>query len=105
MNKFAYEPKKAEKKAELVQLTLSKAKSPNTGVCGRKTANLCVILFLNGKGQALLDQYKPLTEQFLNDPVTFTYVYSNEEPHMTKQFEIQNNVGAVIYKPKRAKYA
>jgi hypothetical protein len=46
LNTFAYSQKKVEKKAELTQLTLKKSQNPNTGLCGLKTSNLCVILFL-----------------------------------------------------------
>jgi len=55
LSSFAYAKPKAEKKAELINLTLKKSLPPTTGVCGRKSSNLCVIIFINGKGQALID--------------------------------------------------
>ncbi len=73
-------------------------------MCGKKTSNYCLILFLKGKGSGLTDQYLPLLEQFQNDPITFTYVHSSEEKAMAEQFGIQGGIGAVIYKPKRNKY-
>ena len=105
LSKFAYQDIKVEKKVELYQLTMSAAKNPSSGVCGRKTSNLCVILFLKGKGQGLIDIYKPLLEVFKNDPVTITYIFSSDEPHIVKQFGIIDSIGAVIYKPKRAKFS
>ena len=52
----------------------------------------------------MTDQYIPVVEQFKNDPVTFTYVQTKDVPFTAKQFGINGNVGAVICKPKRAKY-
>lgn len=103
ISNYAYAEKK-EKKMELNHLQLKTSQSPNTGVCGRKTANLCLIMFFKGQGQGLIDQYKGLLEHFKNDPVTITYVFSKDEPYMLKQFNIDNQIGAVIYKPKRMKY-
>lgn len=45
----------------------------------------------------------PIVHSFVNDPITFTYVHSDAEPDLSKQFGI-NDIGAVIYKPKRGKY-
>ena len=50
LSTFAYKSAKVEKKVELVHLDYKKSLPPMSGVCGRKTSNLCVILFLNGKG-------------------------------------------------------
>jgi hypothetical protein len=50
LSSFAYAQPKTEKKAELINLTLKSTLPPSTGVCGRKSSNICVILFLNGKG-------------------------------------------------------
>lgn len=96
-------PPKVEKKFE--QLTYQKAKSPNSGLCGQKTSDLCLIIFLTGKGQALVDQYLPLVEEFKTDKVSLTYVYTNEEPYICNQFGITGQAGAVLFKPKRNKYA
>ena len=46
----AYASKKQAKKAELVKLTAKSNQPPASGVCGAKTSNLCVILFLNAGG-------------------------------------------------------
>ena len=101
----AYNKKTTQvKKAELVKLTSTNNKSPTSGVCGAKTSNLCVILFINAGGQGILDFYMPFVEEFKNDPITFTYVYSNKEPKLNMQFGLGGNAGAVIYKPKRSKY-
>jgi len=43
-------------------------------------------------------------DQFKTDKVTISYVFTNEEPHICKQFGISANVGAVIFKPKRGKF-
>lgn len=105
LSNFAYSTPKMEKKVEFNLLTMKKAANPNTGVCGRKTSNLCVILFLKDKSMPkIIEQYFPLLDQLKSDPVTFAYVFSEDEPHMVKQFGITNNSGAVIYRPKRAKY-
>mmetsp|Transcript_780 Transcript_780/g.1389 ORF Transcript_780/g.1389 Transcript_780/m.1389 type:complete len:380 (+) Transcript_780:703-1842(+) len=104
LSTFAYSTQKVEKKVELHHLKMKLTQNKNSGVCGRKTSNLCLILFLKGKGQGLLDLYMPLLDIFKNDPVTLTYVHASEEPYMRDQFGIQNGLGAVIYKPKRAKY-
>jgi hypothetical protein len=54
------------------------AKSPKSGVCGKETSNLCVLLFLNGKGEALIDYYKPLLDKFKTDPVTIAYLFTKD---------------------------
>lgn len=83
LSNYAYADKK-EKVMELNHLKLKNSQSPNTGVCGRKTANLCLIMFFKGQGQGLIDQYKGLLEHFKNDPVTLSFVFSKDEPHMLK---------------------
>ena len=102
MSTYAYKEVKVEKKIELHKLTAASNRSPTSGVCGKKTSNLCLILFLKVTGSEV--QYTQLLEQFKNDPVTLSYVYMTEEPDLAKQFGITNGYGAVIYKPKRSKY-
>ena len=102
MSTYAYREVKIEKKIQMHKLTYQANKSPTTGVCGKKTSNLCLILFLQVPGSEV--QYNELLEQFKNDPVTLSFVYSNEEPDLLHQFGIDGSYGAVIYKPKRAKY-
>jgi hypothetical protein len=104
LSAHAYATLKSEKKTELVHLTLKKSLPPASGVCGRKTSNLCCLLFLNGRGDALIESFLPLVVKFKNDPITFAYVHTEQEPQMAKQFGITGASGAVIYKPKRAKY-
>ena len=100
LSNIAYRTIKKEKVQELHHLTYKKAKSATTGVCGRKTSNICFIIFTNS---GIIDQYKPLLETFISDPVTITYVLTKEEPYMAEQFGIVGE-GVVAYKPKRAKY-
>jgi hypothetical protein len=38
---------KLEKKVDLQELTHKKNQNPTTGLCGKKTSNICVILFLS----------------------------------------------------------
>lgn len=45
LSNYAYKTTKVEKKMELYHLTKKLASGPN-GICGSKTSNLCVILFL-----------------------------------------------------------
>ena len=104
LSNYAYQSTKQEKKAELHHLTYNKVSKSPTGLCGKKSSNLCLILFLKGKGEALTNQYLPLVEHYKSDPISITYVHSNEEPNLIKQFGIKNEVGAVIYKPKRNKF-
>jgi hypothetical protein len=47
LTNYAYKQVKLEKKVELQQLTYKKNQNPNTGICGKKTSNLCVILFIS----------------------------------------------------------
>jgi hypothetical protein len=68
------------------------------------TSDLCLIIFLTGKGEALVEQYMPLAEHFRTDKVSITYLYTNEEPRICKQFGVTGQTGAVIYKPKRNRY-
>lgn len=102
ISNYAYQEVKIEKKINMNKLTYQSNKSPTSGVCGKKTSNLCLILFLSVKGSEV--QYTELLTQFKNDPVTVAYVYSSEEPDLLKQFGVQDNYGAVIYKPKRSKF-
>jgi len=73
-----------EKEKKFQKLTYQLAKNPNSGVCGSKTSDLCLIIFLTGKGQALIDQYLPLLEHFKTDKVSISYIFTNEEPHICK---------------------
>jgi hypothetical protein len=85
LSTFAYAKPKVEKKVQSLELlTAQNSQNPSSGLCGAKTSNLCLILFLNGKGEALIEQYKPLAEQFVNDPVSLTYVYTKDEPGLAK---------------------
>ena len=103
MSTYAYKEVKIEKKQELHKLNAQNNKSPTSGICGKKTSNLCLILFLKIKGSEV--QYTQLLEQFKNDPVTLTYVVMSEETDLAEQFGIEGGYGAVIYKPKRSKYS
>lgn len=52
LSKYAYkETKKEEKVLELHHLTKSKAQNPNTGICGRKTSSICLIIFVERQDQ------------------------------------------------------
>lgn len=107
LSNYAYQTVKVEKKLEMHKLTEKKTKTGvSMGVCHHKSSNLCLILFLNGKGDALLDMYKPLLEKFKNDPLSLTYVQTSEETSLAQQFNIDKSygVGAVIYKPKKGKF-
>ena len=50
LSTHAYSKPTFEKKLELAHLNYKVASNPTSGLCGKKTSNLCVILFLNGKG-------------------------------------------------------
>lgn len=82
LSTYAYREVKVEKKIQMHKLTYQSNKSPTSGVCGKKTSNLCLILFLKAPNSE--SQYTELLEKFKNDPVTFAYVYSNEEPGLMK---------------------
>lgn len=89
--------KKVEKAAEFVEFSLD---AQNKGVCGKKSSNLCVIVFDTP------DAYKTLLERFKSDPVTLTYA---SDPSIRAMFELSSDgtnaqKTAVIYKPKRSKY-
>jgi hypothetical protein len=46
-----------------------------------------------------------LIDYFKTDKVSFSYIFTNEEPHICKQFGITGAAaGAVLYKPKRNRY-
>ena len=102
MSTYAYREVKIEKKIQMQKLNYTSNKSPASGVCGKRTSNYCLILFLKVKGSEI--QYNELLNSFKNDPVTFSYVYSDEESDLMQQFGIDLDYGAVIYKPKRAKF-
>jgi len=51
LSTYAFQQPKKEKTQELTKL-VSKG---NNGVCGKKSSNLCLILFLKGKGEALFE--------------------------------------------------
>jgi len=102
LSTYAYREVKKEKTMEMHQLTYASNKAPTTGVCGQKTSNLCLILFLKVKGSE--QQYASLLARFKTDPVTIAYVYSEEEPALVLQFGIEANYGAVVYRPKRGKF-
>jgi len=50
LSTYAYKEVKVEKKIELHQLTAQNNKSPTSGICGKKTSNLCLIIFLKVRG-------------------------------------------------------
>ena len=102
LSTYAYREVKVEKKIQMHHLTYQSNKSPTSGICGKKTSNLCLIKFLKVKGSEV--NYSVLLEQFKNDPITIAFVYSDDEPELLKQFGIDEDYGAVIYKPKRSKY-
>ena len=60
MSTYAYKEVKVEKKIELHKLTSASNKSPTSGICGKKTSNLCLILFLKVSGSEV--QYTQLLE-------------------------------------------
>lgn len=103
LSNYASREVKIERKLQMHKLNYTSNKSPSSGVCGKKTSNICLILFLKVRGSEV--QYKDLLVTFKNDPVTFSYVYSDEEPDLMRQFGIDQDYGAVIYKPKRYKFA
>lgn len=49
LSTYAYREVKIEKKIQMHKLTYQSNKSPASGVCGKKTSNLCLILFLKVK--------------------------------------------------------
>ena len=58
-----------------------------TGICARKTSQLCLILFVDQNfmdinSPGYLKSYEYLLETFKNDPITFTFVLANEEVDM-----------------------
>ena len=81
LSNIAYKTIKVEKVQEIHHLTAKKAKSATTGVCGRKTSNICIIIFTSS---GIIEQYQPLLETFSSDPVTITYVITKDEPLMAE---------------------
>lgn len=71
-----------EKKLEFAQLTQKSAANPNTGLCGRKTSNLCLILFFNGEPN--VTPFIPLLDSMKNDPISFAYIKSSDEAYVAK---------------------
>lgn len=74
LSTYAHREVKIEKKIQMQKLTYQSNKSPTSGVCGKKTSNFCLILFLAVQGSEI--QYSELLDRFKNDPVTVAYVYS-----------------------------
>jgi len=74
-------------------------------LCGEKQSALCVLIDA-GKSDAqvkkTLKELNPLVEQFKRDPVVFAYIRSDEDPLVKESFDGNS---AVIYKPKRKRYA
>ena len=58
---------------------MDKAKNQNTGVCGRNTSIICLIVFADYNFFVNFDQFEYLVEKFKNDPLTLTYVDIEQE--------------------------
>ena len=63
-------------------MTYKKSKNQNTGVCARRTGNICLIVFADYNFFVNFDKFEHLVEHFKNDPITLTYVDAAEETHM-----------------------
>ena len=81
LSNIAYKTIQVEKKQELHLLSEKLTQPPTSGICGKKTSNLCLIIFTKS---GIIDEYLPLLDTFASDPVTLTYVI--DEPKMAEQF-------------------
>ena len=101
MSNYAYSTPKKPDVSDFSELTERKYKSNE--LCGAKSANICVIAFVESSESKSkdLDPLKPAIGHFAEDPVSFAYV------DVSKDLHIQGALGgskAVLYKPKRGKY-
>lgn len=103
MGTYAYSTPKKVEITDFTQLTEKKMKGGAQSLCGPKSSNICVILFTQGDDyKTQLDSLKPVIENFAQDPVSFAYIRSEDEPHIYR--EVFGSNSAVLYKPKRSKY-
>ena len=79
---YAYSTPKKLEITNFVQLTEKKMKGGANALCGPKSSNICVILFTEGDEKPLLEELKPIIEDFSKDPVSFSYIKSEDEPYI-----------------------
>lgn len=89
---------------EFVQLTEKKTNKGGTNaLCGPKSSNICVIVFTEEASEKeQLASLQPAILNFLQDPVSFTYIRRTDEPYIFSSVFEGNS--AVLYKPKRNKF-
>ncbi len=64
---------------------------------------MCAIVFTEGTDyQKKLDELKPIIERMEQDPISFVFIKSEEEPYIYQTIFGSNK--AVLFKPKRNKY-
>jgi len=80
LNKYSYSAPKYEKKMEVLELNSKRYR--NSGICGKKSSNLCLLLFVDSASSPLVAAVSGLLELYKSDPITFTYVNRNEEKQM-----------------------
>ena len=82
MGSYAYlNPKKVEITA-FIELTEKRIKGGANSLCGPKSSNICVIIFIDGDNESQLDELKPVINHFQNDAVSFTYMMTKNEPYI-----------------------
>ena len=101
LNTYSYKTAVYEKKLEFHHLT---ADSYKTGLCKKKSSNICLLFFTQSNVAELLkDQIKGLLDYYKKDPVTFVWVDKHEERGLHNQFE-HGRYHLVVYKPKRDRF-
>ena len=83
MGNYAYSTPKKVEITDFVELTEKKIKGGANSLCGPKSSNICVIIFTESNShQTQLDELKPVITDFAQDPVSFAYIKSEDEPYI-----------------------
>lgn len=83
MGTYAYSTPKKVAITDFIELTEKKVKGGANSLCGPKSSNICAIVFTQGDdSKSQLDKLKPIIELSEQDPVSFVYIKSEEEPYI-----------------------
>lgn len=103
MGNYAYSTPKKPVIDDFIELTEKKMKGGSSSVCGPKSSNVCAIIFTKGENyRKRLDELKGVISTFNQDPVSFVFIKSEDEPYIHQN--VFGSSEAVLYKPKRNKY-
>ena len=83
LSTYAYRrDEKKEKKLQWEFMEYRASKNPNTVICGRKSGNICLIVFADDDWISNFNKFDHLPEHFKTDSVTLAWVHGVEEHYM-----------------------